>query len=1189
MRRLSFLLTLLMLCSMVSFADDVLPIGHRGDQIRDHNPGASDKLVYFIDHNDNTGVGYTCVVRPVDNVTGELTIPATITDSTKHVFKVVRAERFSLAPNITKVTFPEGLEEITEGCFNRCYGLTEINIPSTVTKIGNTCFFECTKLANINVAAGNNSFKIYTDGDGNQMLLSKDGKDLYYYFATNTGETCYVPSSVTHILQGAITSNPYFTYVSIPATVTQIDFPAIYFNTKNTTISVIGTNSSSKYRSVDGILVNGDESQILTVPYLKRDNETRPYTLTIPEGKGFKQINESAFLYCRTLNKVNIAEGITTIQDHAFSNCIGLTDLNMPKSMTSIVGDPFDRCNLLSNIFVEDGNTVYGSVDGVLTNSDKTRIIRYPLHHNYVDGSVTYVIPDGIKEIGNQAFKEVAIKEVTISNTVEKIDAEAFNNCTKLETVTFEPGSQLTEISRNVFQNCSKLSQITIPASVTKICQGAFYNSGLEHVTVEGTALNEIEAQAFGHCYKLQDFNLDANSSLETIGTEIFLDDALLKSFTLPKNVTNLADAAFHGCKGMTEFTFAEGSKLTRIGKNVFQNCESLQEIDIPESVTEIGDQAFNSCKSLKEVSISKNTTSIDYGAFQLCDGLQNFRVDADNPKFSQVDGMLTTFNNEDPKSTKQSELYIMPPGRVHSDYTLLPTIESIGTRAFYFNKKLTSIAIPSNVGKIKAEAFYGCDKLNTVTCLTGDAPQLEDGAFDNALTDDATLYYRKRDEDTYKTWGITSAGEDKFKHRFPSFNFAYQRVDRQNPDGDLVEYIPLSDNAAAVVSNESVDPQTAGGKDFKTSQKTTLIIPEKVSHTYTKDGETKTFTYTTMVVYDNAFTTNDKLHTLTFYGPITYIGVNAFHKRVDKKGSTSNETTTEPEQQAFSDGIYFVHDFPEEGVLFAQEKYNLDNSYKAFADDQKVYVKYSQKDNYEKALNSSLHPCDVETDIPIKANAANTRDPWGHYLYTLCREFATDFSDGDYEAYVPVNGTYRKVLPEDSKKGVDHFFVAQATTWVPGFAGMIIKNRHDSNEDSFYRIAEWQESTGSSQDNGGIVLRGVYEDTNLTQSSDPVIFGMKNSIFYKMSSTGGTVNAFRSYLTLPKSVLDKNSAKVSVSFIDGDMTGILDVKTDAVGSDCPVYDLCGRKVAESYNSVKAESSLPPGVYIVGGKKVILK
>ena len=94
-------------------------------------------------------------------------------------------------------------------------------------------------------------------------------------------------------------------------------------------------------------------------------------------------------------------------------------------------------------------------------------------------------------------------------------------------------------------------------------------------------------------------------------------------------------------------------------------------------------------------------------------------------------------------------------------------------------------------------------------------------------------------------------------------------------------------------------------------------------------------------------------------------------------------------------------------------------------------------------------------------------------------------------------------------------------------------------------------------------------------------LYGEVNEVqgFYK-SSGSGTVAAGKAYLQLPTAAV--SGARVAISF-DDETTGISNANANVNLNE--VYDLRGRKVADEFNPKR----LPAGVYIVDGKKVVVK
>ena len=76
--------------------------------------------------------------------------------------------------------------------------------------------------------------------------------------------------------------------------------------------------------------------------------------------------------------------------------------------------------------------------------------------------------------------------------------------------------------------------------------------------------------------------------------------------------------------------------------------------------------------------------------------------------------------------------------------------------------------------------------------------------------------------------------------------------------------------------------------------------------------------------------------------------------------------------------------------------------------------------------------------------------------------------------------------------------------------------------------------------------------------------------------------------IILPRKAGNGGAKQLSI-IIDGETTGIGSTTNEATdGKNGPVYDLQGRRVADRLDD-NARRQLPAGVYIVGGRKVVVK
>ena len=125
----------------------------------------------------------------------------------------------------------------------------------------------------------------------------------------------------------------------------------------------------------------------------------------------------------------------------------------------------------------------------------------------------------------------------------------------------------------------------------------------------------------------------------------------------------------------------------------------------------------------------------------------------------------------------------------------------------------------------------------------------------------------------------------------------------------------------------------------------------------------------------------------------------------------------------------------------------------------------------------------------------------------------------------------------------------------------------------------------------GNYYFKGAVHDVvNWWLTSDHAYILQADGLFHKVTSNtpSVTVPAYRAYISYNS---HEGAKPLSIVF-DGETTGIYgttDGATDgaADGKNGPVYDLQGRRVADRLDD--ARHRLPAGVYIVGGRKVIVK
>ncbi len=188
-------------------------------------------------------------------------------------------------------------------------------------------------------------------------------------------------------------------------------------------------------------------------------------TLTIPEG--IEDISQDAFRRKKKLSQVHLPKTLISIGANAFASS-GLENVEIPASVSLISISPFCWCSNLENIFVEENNVHYKSVDGVLYGYNEKWLKEYPTGRK----QDSYAIPEGVEAIAEKAFA----------------------GCFYLKTIVFP--KSMSVITRRAFSGCQSLEEVIIPQWVSKIEEEAFaYCNSLKRILVYPTTI--IEQNAF--------------------------------------------------------------------------------------------------------------------------------------------------------------------------------------------------------------------------------------------------------------------------------------------------------------------------------------------------------------------------------------------------------------------------------------------------------------------------------------------------------------------------------------------------------------------------------------------------------------------------------------------------------------------------------------------------------------------
>ncbi len=220
---------------------------------------------------------------------------------------------------------------------------------------------------------------------------------------------------------------------------------------------------------------------------------------------------------------------------------------------------------------------------------------------------------------------------VSVSNTVTKIEAEAFAGNDTIQTVVI--GSSVETIGASAFEGCEQLEKVIIPDSVETIEQAAFAGCPVLSVVEIGKGLKELGNGAFAGDVSLTDVAFDSNNPKFTCengaiynknGRDtlyVLLAGRKSTSYTMPSTIQKVQPYAFWGDKNLEKV--AVSNHVTKISDYMFSNCANLQEVQIPYSVKTIDVKAFEDCIGLRQITIPPSVKNIHSTSFDGCTKLE--------------------------------------------------------------------------------------------------------------------------------------------------------------------------------------------------------------------------------------------------------------------------------------------------------------------------------------------------------------------------------------------------------------------------------------------------------------------------------------------------------------------------------------------------------------------------------------
>lgn len=183
-----------------------------------------------------------------------------------------------------------------------------------------------------------------------------------------------------------------------------------------------------------------------------------------------------------------------------------------------------------------------------------------------------------------------------------------------------------------------------------------------------------------------------------------------IENLVVEEGVTHIGNQAFQFCGNLKEAALSDS--IRSIGGNAFWCCESLMTIELPNQLERIGVGAFLGCNKLQSVHIPSRVSNIEEQAFNQCSQLHCIDVDASNPYYRSIDGVLL--------NKAGTVLLCYPAGKPDSVYQVPEGVAEIDSYVFDCCYNIVEINFPESVRVIGDCAFNHCEILEKITLREG-------------------------------------------------------------------------------------------------------------------------------------------------------------------------------------------------------------------------------------------------------------------------------------------------------------------------------------------------------------------------------------------------------------------------------------------------------------------------------------
>lgn len=278
-------------------------------------------------------------------------------------------------------------------------------------------------------------------------------------------------------------------------------------------------------------------------------------------------IGNNAFEGCKAIKAFSFPSKISTIGKSAFRYCSNLASVLLPSTVTELGDFAFADCENLESATINSGIEVNYSI---FENDNKLK--KWDFKGNYTDGVAIY--------------DTKRTKLIKVMNTSIESYGIFYNT---------------SYIGPHAFANCKNLIRISVPDTWFSIGDSAFLNC--EKLKMDCSQFRRIQSignGGFANCRSLTDIYVYSAKS------SAFAGCCGLKTVKFYSSESEIPDALFKDCSELQRVEI-NNRKLHKIGSEAFMNCKNLTyPWEFLNEDLNIGKDAFTGCTSLKKIRVRR-------------------------------------------------------------------------------------------------------------------------------------------------------------------------------------------------------------------------------------------------------------------------------------------------------------------------------------------------------------------------------------------------------------------------------------------------------------------------------------------------------------------------------------------------------------------------------------------------------